>query len=187
MPDADQAPRSGAQVLLVRTAYVAVVLVLVAMVVVPWVIRSRPYASRVSCVALLRQIEGAKEQWALENKVELFSYADPRMVAEYIKGQEVPKCPQAGNYFVNAVGLPPQCSITNHTLLSFCSLSLPALNNAVALRLKKRPEEAANPNLTDMFGFGSPLDRMPVCERGGKYTYNAETKSFSCSLGEHGL
>jgi hypothetical protein len=66
-----------------------------------------------ACVNNLRQIVGAKEQWAIENNK---SGSDPVAEAEvnrYIK--TVPQCPKGGKYTYNAVGVLPTCSLGTGT------------------------------------------------------------------------
>lgn len=71
--------------------------------------RTRTALQAQACVANLKQIDGAKEIWAAENKKKT---GDPVSMADlapkYIKTE--PKCPE-GNapYIVNALGKNPQC------------------------------------------------------------------------------
>lgn len=68
-----------------------------------------------ACINNLRQIDAAKEQWALENKK---SDGDPILkpqILEYIKGGKV-TCPASGIYTFGKVGQPPICTIPGHTL-----------------------------------------------------------------------
>jgi hypothetical protein len=75
--------------------------------------------SRSACINNLRQIDGAKEQWALENKK-----PDGAAVVEqgrngllaYIKGFARPVCPSGGIYTLGPVGTNPTCSIPGHKL-----------------------------------------------------------------------
>ena len=74
--------------------------------------RQRPY-----CVNNLRQIEGAKQLWAEENKKntnDVPSLEDIRALA----GAHALKCPQGGSYTIGRVGEPARCSIggPGHTL-----------------------------------------------------------------------
>jgi hypothetical protein len=69
-----------------------------------------------ACINNLRQIDGAKEQWAMENGRK---EGGDVMVAEmvvYIKGAKLPVCPQKGIYSVGKVGEPVVCSVAGHTL-----------------------------------------------------------------------
>jgi hypothetical protein len=63
-----------------------------------------------SCINNLRQIDGAKEQWAMENQQTNGAPVVIAAVNEYIKGGE-PKCTAGGTYIYGAVDEPPRCSI----------------------------------------------------------------------------
>lgn len=69
-----------------------------------------------SCVNNLRQIAGAKEQWALEHKHTNGTLVPIPRLVPYLKGNALPPCPQGGLYTVGKVGEPPTCSVTGHTL-----------------------------------------------------------------------
>jgi hypothetical protein len=71
------------------------------------------------CLDNLRRIDGAKQQWALENKK--LSTDTPAMedLRPYLaKGPngELPACPDGGTYTVGTVGERPTCSIPGHAL-----------------------------------------------------------------------
>ena len=72
-----------------------------------------------ACIANLTEIDGAKEQWALENKKTMGSSADPPGVNSYLKNSMQPACPANGTYTYQIVGVSPTCSIgatLDHTL-----------------------------------------------------------------------
>ena len=69
-----------------------------------------------TCNNNLRQIDGAKQQWALEkNKTD---DAVPRVqdLLPYLKDGLFPVCPDGGSYAINAVGERPTCSLPGHIL-----------------------------------------------------------------------
>jgi hypothetical protein len=68
-----------------------------------------------SCINHLRQIDGAKEQWALENHKKPKDIVTTNDIAAYIKGG-MPKCPQGGIYIIGRVGTTPHCTFPGHTL-----------------------------------------------------------------------
>jgi hypothetical protein len=72
-------------------------------------------SSRARCISNLRQIDGAKEQWALENKAKLGDAVPAKDVAFFIKGG-MPHCPDGGVYTIGAVGVAPRCSIPAHSI-----------------------------------------------------------------------
>jgi hypothetical protein len=77
--------------------------------------RARESVQRNACINNLRQIDGAKEQWALEHKKEAGDLIVMSEVDEYFKGGH-PKCPADGVYRYRKVGDTPLCSVKGHTL-----------------------------------------------------------------------
>ena len=69
-----------------------------------------------ACINNLRQLEGAKQQWALEHQKTADAIPAAQDVAAYLKDQAMPVCPAAGKYTFNAVGVPTTCSIPGHAL-----------------------------------------------------------------------
>ena len=69
-----------------------------------------------ACVNNLRQIDGAKQQWALENKKTADAVPSVQDLLPYFKGETFPVCPSGGAYGVNGVSLPPTCSVAGHVL-----------------------------------------------------------------------
>jgi alanyl-tRNA synthetase len=67
-----------------------------------------------TCINFLRQIDGAKQQWALENQKPANALVTPENLLPYIKA--MPTCPAGGVYTLNQVGLHPICSIPGHVL-----------------------------------------------------------------------
>ena len=68
-----------------------------------------------ACINNLRQIDGAKEQWALETKKSDGDLIVPSEVDAYIKGGS-PKCPAGGTYRYGKLGDNPACTIKGHSL-----------------------------------------------------------------------
>ncbi len=63
-----------------------------------------------ACINNLRMIDGAIQQWALENKKTAQSIATERDIVPYLKDGVLPKCPSGGTYTIGAVGAAPTCS-----------------------------------------------------------------------------
>jgi hypothetical protein len=83
-----------------------------AVVILPNYMKARGTACLNACINNLRQIDGAKEQWALQRQIKAgtpISKADQLEIANYIKGGE-PTCPGGGKYSYNDVDVPPTCS-----------------------------------------------------------------------------
>jgi hypothetical protein len=68
------------------------------------------------CIGQLRELDGAKEQWALANGKKDGEDVDIRAMAEFLKGKKIPECPKGGVYRIGKVGQTPRCSIAEHNL-----------------------------------------------------------------------
>jgi hypothetical protein len=68
------------------------------------------------CINHLRQIDAAKNQWALENNKPTGVTPTAQDIAPYLTNENIPSCPAGGFYSINAIGEPPTCSIAGHAL-----------------------------------------------------------------------
>jgi chromosome segregation ATPase len=68
-----------------------------------------------ACINNLRQLDGAKQQWALENRKTAEATPSVQEVTAYLK-DGFPKCPAGGVYTLNAVQAHPSCSAQGHAL-----------------------------------------------------------------------
>jgi hypothetical protein len=73
------------------------------------------YPASSDCINNLRQIDAAKQQWALEKRKETNDIPSMMDIAQYIHGG-VPKCRGGGVYTLGPVADSPRCSITGHVL-----------------------------------------------------------------------
>ncbi len=73
-------------------------------------------AQRNACINNLRQIDAAKQQWALENNKTDEAVPTTLDLLPYLKGNVFPVCPSGGTYTINAIGSLPTCSIPGHAL-----------------------------------------------------------------------
>jgi chromosome segregation ATPase len=69
-----------------------------------------------TCINNLRQIDAAKQQWALENDKTADAIPPAQDLLPYFRGGVFPVCPSGGGYTINAVGVPPTCSVPGHVL-----------------------------------------------------------------------
>ena len=69
-----------------------------------------------ACINNLRMIDGAKQQWALENALTAEAVPQPADIEPYLRDSVIPACPAGGVYTLNAVGLQPLCSVPGHSL-----------------------------------------------------------------------
>ena len=83
---------------------------LLAAIAIPNFVRARNTAQKNACINNLRQIDGAKQQWALENKKADADTPGSTDVAPYIKNNLFPTCPSSGTYTIGAVNTDPTCS-----------------------------------------------------------------------------
>lgn len=87
-------------------------------IAIPNFFRARTVSCTNSCIANLKQLDGAKQQWALENKRAATDVPTVEEVSAFLKGGQLPECPEAGNYTLNAVAEDPTCSVPSHSLQS---------------------------------------------------------------------
>jgi chromosome segregation ATPase len=71
---------------------------------------------RNACLNHLREIDGAKQQWALEKNQANDAVPTVRELLPYLKDGVFPTCPAGGTYFINSVDTLPTCSIAGHAL-----------------------------------------------------------------------
>jgi len=82
-------------------------------------IRKHEAAATASCVMMLRQIDGAKQQWAIENHKgngAQMTWDDIRSFFKGLWNGEPPwdECPGGGHYTIGPIGRLPSCSIKKH-------------------------------------------------------------------------
>jgi general secretion pathway protein G len=73
-----------------------------------------PMSQQNACINNLRQIDGAKTMWALENGKTNSAVVTEKEIKPYIKldaNGNLPKCPQGGIYTIGKIGEPPTCSL----------------------------------------------------------------------------
>lgn len=90
-----------------------------AAVAVPSFLKARQTAQRNACINNLRQIDGAKEQWALETNADSNSTPSAEDLDDYLRdGFHGLVCPAGGTYTINPLGEDPECSLKSegHTL-----------------------------------------------------------------------
>lgn len=82
-----------------------------AFTITPYFVKGKATACNNACVNNLRQLDGAKEQFALEHKLpagHIITAEDEKLVYQYVKGGQ-PKCPGGGAYKLNPIGAAPTC------------------------------------------------------------------------------
>ena len=104
---------------LVEIMIVVAIIGLLAAIAIPNFVRARTTAQKNACIANLRQLDGAKQQWALENKKSSDDSAADGDVTPYLKGTTMPLCPSGGAYAQGKVSENPTCTkgtTDGHTL-----------------------------------------------------------------------
>lgn len=99
---------------LVEIMIVVAIIGLLAAIAIPNFVKARATSQKNACINNLRQIDGAKQQYALENGKDSDYVVTDTDVTPYlgrgVDGQ-MPECPVAGGtYTVGAVGVEPTCS-----------------------------------------------------------------------------
>ena len=97
---------------LVEIMIVVLIIGILLAIAVPNFIKARETSRSKSCVANLKQIEAAKEQWCMDNKQSASSTpADTDLygTTNYVKN--TPSCPSSGTYTIGDMSTRPVCSI----------------------------------------------------------------------------
>ena len=103
---------------LVEIMIVVAIIGLLAAIAIPNFVRARTTSQKNACINNLRQIDGAKQQWALENKQLSTAVPGSPSLTPYLgRGAgNFPSCPASGTYAVLAVNVRPTCTVANHVL-----------------------------------------------------------------------
>ena len=68
------------------------------------------------CLQNLRQIDAAKQSWAVDNSKDATDVPTVQDLLPYLKGNVLPVCPAGGIYRIGAMNEQPSCSIAGHAL-----------------------------------------------------------------------
>ena len=102
---------------LVEIMIVVAIIGLLAAIAIPNFIKAREASQKSACIANLKQIEGAKVTFALENKkVNTTVVADGDLFGDTLYIREKPACPAAGTYDLKTVAVKATCTITGHSI-----------------------------------------------------------------------
>jgi len=103
---------------LIEIMIVVLIIGILLAIAVPNFVRAREQSRSKSCQANLKQIDSAKEQWAMDNKKntgDSVAMTDIAGATLYIKSE--PVCPSNGTYTPAAIGTAPTCSVGNTNTL----------------------------------------------------------------------
>lgn len=81
-----------------------------------WFVRARSETASNACVNYLRQLDGVKQQWAIDNKISTNAVPTWQDLSAYLPDWERGRglnrlCPQGGSYVLGPVCKRPTCSI----------------------------------------------------------------------------
>ena len=111
---------------LVEIMIVVAIIGLLAAIAIPNFVRARTTSQMNACINNLRQIDGAKQQWALETKQQSTASPADTDIAPYMgragNVATLPVCPSGGaassfaaSYTIGIVSTPPVCKIVGGT------------------------------------------------------------------------
>jgi prepilin-type N-terminal cleavage/methylation domain-containing protein len=98
---------------LVEIMIVVAIIGLLAAIAIPNFVKARDTSQRNACIANLKQIEGAKSNWCMEQKKSLTDTpvdTDLFGTDKYVR--VAPECPGGGTYAINRVDVTPTCTLS---------------------------------------------------------------------------
>jgi prepilin-type N-terminal cleavage/methylation domain-containing protein len=102
---------------LVEIMIVVAIIGLLAAIAIPNFIKARETSQTNACIENLRQIDSAKQQWAIEEKKTSTDTPAAADLDDYVKGGYASlECPASGTYTINDMSNNPTCTVANHVL-----------------------------------------------------------------------
>ena len=105
---------------LVEIMIVVAIIALLAAIAIPNFVKARTNSQRSACMANLKQIAGAKANWAMEmKKSNTDTPADSDLFGASLYVRQKPACPGGGTYTVDQIDTNPTCTFgtsDGHTL-----------------------------------------------------------------------
>ncbi len=106
---------------LVEIMIVVAIIGLLAAIAIPSFVKARETARKNTCINNLRQIDSAKEQYAMAENLGTNHTLDADQLlemGEYIRGglASATNCPSGGTVTVEPIGEPPECTEADHEL-----------------------------------------------------------------------
>ena len=102
--------KSNAGFTLVELMIIIFILSILLAIAVYGYVKSNSTAKRTICIANLKEIDSAIDQWVLENHISaetaIAGYEED-IYRDYVRGGK-PKCPSVGEYILGVVGVNPQ-------------------------------------------------------------------------------
>ncbi len=103
---------------LVEIMIVVAIIGLLAAIAIPNFVKARTTSQANACINNLRQIDGAKQQWALEYKQSATVTPGKSAIAPYLgrgSAGQYPSCPGGGTYTIGDLQTAPTCSLSGNT------------------------------------------------------------------------
>ncbi len=87
-------------------------------IAIPNFVKARSTSQQNACINNLRQLDAAKNQWALEQRKKTGDACTAEDLKPYIRliNGHLPKCPAGGTYTIGTIGETPKCSLPAHLL-----------------------------------------------------------------------
>lgn len=102
---------------LIEIMIVVLIIGILLAIAVPNFMTARENSRTKACIANLKQIQAAKEQWAMANNktsTDTPTFGDLVDTGKFIKS--TPSCPSGGTYTIGDMSNDPTCSTTGHVL-----------------------------------------------------------------------
>ncbi len=101
---------------LIEIMIVVLIIGILLAIAVPNFMTARRNSRTKACIANLKQIQSAKEQWAMKNNQGgTATPTEADLAPEFIKS--MPTCPEGGTYTIGTVDTDPTCSIGGEHVL----------------------------------------------------------------------
>jgi prepilin-type N-terminal cleavage/methylation domain-containing protein len=98
---------------LVEIMIVVAIIGLLASIAIPNFVRARENSQKNACINNLRQIDGAKQQWALENNKKYSATPNSAALTSYLgrgTSSAFPTCPSgSSSYTIGTIAVAPSC------------------------------------------------------------------------------
>jgi len=102
---------------LVEIMIVVAIIGLLAAIAIPNFIKARETSQTNACIENLRQLDSAKQQWAIEEKKTTTDTPVAADLDDYVKGGYASlECPASGTYTIGDMQTNPTCTVALHVL-----------------------------------------------------------------------
>ena len=100
---------------LVEIMIVVLIIAIITAISVPQFVNDRTLSQASTCMANLKQIETAKETWALQTSQPVTATPlQTDLVPAFMKS--FPSCPSSGTYTIGTLSVRPTCTIAGHVI-----------------------------------------------------------------------